>query len=97
MKKFIAAVQSGFGSLSPTCREAARLQSQALDTKLSFSKRTGLWLHLLVCKWCRRYGRQIEFLDEAAREHSEQIVEGVPQKLSAEARERIRQRLQAGE
>ena len=90
LEKVIAAI-------APNCREASRLQSEALDAKLSFSKRLGLWLHLLICKWCRRYGSQIEFLRNAALEHPEDITEAVPQKLPADARERIRQRLQSGE
>jgi len=41
--------------LSPGCREASRLQSEALDQPLSLPQRLGLRLHLLICKWCRRY------------------------------------------
>jgi hypothetical protein len=83
--------------LLPNCHEAARLQSQALDKKLPALQRFGLWLHLLACKWCRRYGKQIRFLQHAAQEHPENLSNAVPQNLSTEARERIKQRLQAGE
>jgi hypothetical protein len=91
VKKITDAVKS----LSPNCREAARLQSEALDKKLPFSKRLGLRLHLLICKWCRRYGKQIRFLRSAAHQCPDDLTEAAPQKLSAEARERIRQRLQS--
>jgi hypothetical protein len=30
-------------------------------------------LHLLVCGWCRRYGKQIRFLREAAHAHEEEL------------------------
>ena len=93
--KKISAVKTCICTLLPSCRDAARLQSEALDKKLSFGKRVGLSLHLLVCKWCRRYGKQVRFLREAAHEHPENLAEAVPQKLSAEARERIKQRLQS--
>src|SRR5579871_6651411 len=88
-------VKSGLGALSLSCRDAARLQSQALDTKLCFSKRLGLRLHLLICKWCRRYGRQIRFLHEAANEKPDSLTEAVPQQLSPEARERIKQQIRS--
>jgi len=87
--------RSGLAALLPTCRDAARLQSEALDTKLCFSKRLGLWLHLMICKWCRRYGKQIHFLQRAASKHADELTAGVPQNLSPEARERIKQRLQS--
>jgi hypothetical protein len=87
-------IRSACAELSPNCREAVRAQSEALDRPLSPAKRIGLWMHLLICKWCRRYGKQIGFLRDAAREHQEQFAGAEPQKLSSEARERIKQRLQ---
>jgi len=84
----------GLVRLSLNCKGASRLQSEALDHPLSLSQRLGLRIHLLLCKWCRRYGKQINLLHSAARDHPEQLTEPVPQKLSAEARERIKKRLQ---
>jgi hypothetical protein len=84
-----------FADLSPGCKTAARLQSEALDRKLPLRQRFGLRVHLLLCKWCRRYGKQIIFLRKAAHEHPDEMAEPVPQKLSDEARERIKQRLHA--
>jgi hypothetical protein len=81
-------------ALSPDCREAVRMQSDALDRPLSFSQRTGLRLHLLICKWCRRYARQIKFLRHVA--HQSEDVHPLEQTLPVEARERIKQALNAG-
>jgi hypothetical protein len=94
MLKTIARVMA---TLSPNCRQASRLQSEALDHKLPIFKRTGLWIHLLLCKWCRRYGKQIRFLRDAAHEHPDELVEGARQKLSDASRERIKQRLSSEE
>jgi hypothetical protein len=91
--KFWNKIQSACAEISPNCREAVRAQSEALDHPLPPARRFGLWLHLLICKWCRRYGRQIRFLREAAHEHDETLAEGAPQNLSPEARERIKQHL----
>ena len=77
--------------LMPSCREAARLQSEALDRPLAPGQRFGLRLHLLLCQWCRRYGRQIRFLRDAAHEHPDQLAAAPP--LSDAARDRIKQRL----
>ena len=96
VKKFSDAIKTGFCALVPNCREASRLQSEALDKELSLVQRFGLALHLMICKWCRRYGKQVRFLRDAAHERSENLSEAVPQKLSVEARERIKKRLQLG-
>jgi hypothetical protein len=82
------------GALMPNCREALRLQSDALDRPLSRWQRVGLRFHLLLCKWCRRYGRQIAFLRTAA--HGCEDVHAPEQKLPLEARERIKQALKSG-
>ena len=83
----------GFTAISPNCREAVRLQSEALDRQLPGMERLGLRLHLLFCKWCRGYGKQIRSLREVAREHPEELADAAPQKLSPAARERISQSL----
>jgi predicted anti-sigma-YlaC factor YlaD len=59
-------------------------------------QRIGLRIHLILCKWCRRYGRQIGFLRSAAKQqldHEDCLPE---QSLRAEARERMKRALQEG-
>ena len=92
-RDIVKALTRGIGDLSPSCKQAVRLQSAALDGKLSFRERLGLRIHLVLCKWCRRYGKQIRFLHTASREHAGE--EQVRRTLSPEARERIKQRLQS--
>jgi len=80
-------------TLLPTCRQVSRLQSDLLDQPLSLPKRFGLRLHLLICKWCRRYGKQIRFLRHAVHEHPDEVSQASPRTLSPEARERLKQSL----
>ena len=82
-------------TLSPNCREASRLQSEALDHPLSRGQRLGLRMHLLLCKWCRRYGKQIRFLRQAVHEHPDEVNEAIPRTLSPEARERLKRSLRS--
>jgi hypothetical protein len=85
----------GMAELSPSCREATRLQSEAMDHPLSLQKRIGLRIHLFLCRWCRRYGRQIGFLRSVAHEH-EKHEETLPsQTLPTEAKQRMKERLQS--
>ena len=91
--KWLKSLAGGLGDLSPSCRAATRLQSLAIDRKLTLRQRCGLRVHLLLCKWCRRYGAQIRFLRDAAHEHPGELAEPVPQTLSADARERIKKKL----
>jgi hypothetical protein len=90
---FLRKLISACKALSLDCREASCAQSESLDHPLPFAKRVGLSLHLVLCRWCRRYGKQIRFLRVAAHEHPEEMAEAAPQKLSGEARDRIKRRL----
>jgi hypothetical protein len=87
----------GAGELSPSCREATRLQSEAMDSPLRLRQRIGLRIHLFLCRWCRRYGRQIDFLRVVALEHEKHNQTLPPQTLRPEARKRMKERLRAGE
>jgi hypothetical protein len=86
-------LKSWVAELSLSCKAATRLQSKAFDHQLTIRQRLGLHIHLALCKWCRRYSKQIKFIHRAAPNHADQIVESAPQQLSKEARERIRQKL----
>jgi hypothetical protein len=92
--KILKALLRKAGELSPNCREAARLQSEALDHPLGLGQRIGLRIHLVLCKWCRRYGKQIGFLRSTAHRHEEHEQCFPPQTLPPEARERLKRRLQ---
>ena len=95
-QKAIAACIAVCRALVPDCRDAARAQSEMLDRALPPARRTGLWLHLLLCQWCRRYGLQIRFLRDAAREHQDELAGTEADGLSEAARERIKWRLRDG-
>jgi predicted anti-sigma-YlaC factor YlaD len=72
------------------CKDASHLISQRLDRPLGRRERWGLRMHLLMCRYCRRFSRQLGLIHLALRKlgrESEQTEEGA--ELSAEARERI--------
>jgi hypothetical protein len=79
-----------------SCKDVTRLLSESMDATLPVGKRVGVRLHLLICKLCRRYERQLLLIRETARRLA--AIEDPPvlsagELLSAEARERIRRSL----
>ena len=75
------------------CRQATRLVSRTMDTKLSWTSRLWIRVHLLYCVWCRRYAAQLQFMRRAARNASNEPLDGLA-KLSNEEKEQMRVRLQ---
>lgn len=76
--------------LSPSCRESVQLQSKAMDNPLTGPQRFGLGVHLVLCRWCRRYGKQVRFICAAARENPDRIVNVNAAELPMDARERLK-------
>ena len=94
LKNLARSLIGGIRALSPNCREASRLQSDALDRPLSFHKQIGLRIHLVLCQWCRRYGKQILLLRQAVRAQPDKVNDATPSALSPEARARFKRVLQ---
>ena len=79
-----------------SCKDVTRLISESMDHSLPFGKRVGVRLHLLICKFCARYERQLLLIRETVRRLVTTEVgpgESSGESLSAEAWERIRKTL----
>jgi len=50
-----------------TCAELTQLLSEAQDRKLSFSEKWATRTHLMMCRGCRNYEKQLNFLRDAMR------------------------------
>jgi len=50
-----------------SCEQAAMLSSRAMEQPLTPSERILLGMHLMMCKRCSNFSRQIEFLRRASR------------------------------
>jgi len=82
---------------TPNCAEMSRLASRSLEQPPSLRTRLKMGLHYLICVWCKRYIKQLTFLHEAM-PHFDEHADILPiRSLSAEARQRIIQRLQGME
>jgi hypothetical protein len=49
------------------CRDATGLMSQGRERRLTLRERVTLRLHWTACSACRRFDRQLDLLQEAAR------------------------------
>jgi hypothetical protein len=75
-----------------SCKEAAWLISESMDRDLPFVRRLGIRGHLLMCKHCTRYRRQLLFIRDLIQHYLDEIEdeESSPTiSLSPEARKRL--------
>jgi len=78
---------------TPNCAEMSRLTSRAFEHPPSLRLRFRMWLHHLICVWCKRYTRHLKFLHRTAPEWREEAERTSPHKLSNDAKQRMVERL----
>jgi hypothetical protein len=79
-----------------SCKDVTQHLSESMDISLPIGKRIGVRVHLLMCKFCARYERQLLLIRETVRRivaAEEKPGEPPGETLSEEAKERIRKSL----
>lgn len=79
-----------------SCRDVTRLISLSMDRSLPLGNQIGVRIHLLLCRFCARYERQLHLIRDTVRRlvTEEKTAKGpFSGGLSENARERIRQSL----
>jgi hypothetical protein len=80
----------------PPCKDVTQMVSDAMERKLPLRRRLEVRLHFLICVYCLRYFKQLQFMQEAAQQHATQIERGETaptRSLPPEARERLKRSL----
>jgi hypothetical protein len=54
------------------CKQAAALMSQGMDKELGMMQKLSLRLHLMMCRGCRNFRKQMEFLRQGCRKFPQQ-------------------------
>jgi hypothetical protein len=81
------------GIMMLSCRDVTQLISRSMDASLPVGKRIGVRIHILICRFCARYERQLLLIRETVRRlATAEDTDDSPtaEALSEEARERIR-------
>ena len=73
------------------CDEASRIMSDGLDGTLTPLERWALRLHLVSCRTCRRFRRQLAFLQQAIRKSAPAVSDEALQAVRARIAQRISQ------
>ncbi|HAF01156.1 MAG TPA: hypothetical protein DCO68_06650 [Methylophilaceae bacterium] len=71
------------------CKQTSQLVSQSLDRNLTLRERLAVRLHLLICKYCRRFQRQLHAMRKAFKRMSEAIENDPSIQLPPETKARI--------
>ena len=78
---------------TPTCPEVIRILSLGMDKELPLTTRIKLRIHYLMCSFCERYAKQLNYMRQVSREFPEKIGEVSDVTLPAEAKQRLKEAL----
>ena len=70
----------------PSCQEATRLSSEAMERRLSIRERFDLWAHLRICSLCSQFSKQVHELRKLLRNYKPQEEK----KLSPDIKNKIK-------
>ncbi len=70
-----------------------RILSLGMDKELSLITRIKLRIHYLMCAFCERYAKQLNYIREVSREFPKKIGEVSNSTLPAEAKQRLKEAL----
>jgi hypothetical protein len=79
-----------------SCKDISQKVSLSLDVQLPFHHRTAVRVHLLMCRYCARFRRQLIMLRRLSR-HTDYDLHAIQalENLSPEAKERIKTNLRS--
>lgn len=78
------------------CKDVSKKVSESMDRKLPFHQRMFIRIHLMMCKYCSRFKRQLMILRKMSRMETifpKDIQQSMV--LSMEARERMKKSLRS--
>jgi hypothetical protein len=80
---------------TPTCPEVVRILSLGMDKELSLMMRLKLRIHYLMCSFCERYAKQLQYMRTVAHEFPQKIGEVSDAKLPLDIKERMKDALKS--
>ena len=63
-----------------TCRQATQILSEKQDRQLLLKEQSGLQFHLMLCRSCRRFGKQMKTISELSKAYKKIDVDDDHQK-----------------
>ena len=92
------AYKRGYNKALFSCRHMSHLSSEAMDRELTFRETWTRRIHFMMCTWCRRYDKQLRFLQRNIRHYAQHFPErDASDPLSTERRERILKKIREEE
>lgn len=76
------------------CNDVSQKVSQSMDTALPVHQQMAIWLHIMMCRYCYRFRKQLMVLRKMGRQIESATTDDTSRiSLSPEAKERIKKKI----
>lgn len=73
------------------CKDISHLVSQSMDEDLPLHRRAGIKFHLMMCRYCARYARQLDIIKQTIQSFSSVSSEPTIKSMSSERKEVLKE------
>lgn len=77
------------------CKQTSQLVSQSLDRRLTLQERFVVKVHLWICKYCRRFSRQLMAMRMGLKRMTQSVEENTTLHMPSESKARIAKALES--
>jgi predicted anti-sigma-YlaC factor YlaD len=77
------------------CKQTSQLVSQSLDRRLTLQERFAVKVHLWICKYCRRFSRQLMAMRMGLQRMTQSVEENTELHMPSESKARIAKALES--
>lgn len=77
------------------CKKNSQLLSQSLDRPLTLRERFRLKSHLILCRYCRRFGQQLKSISVALKSAARAVENDDKIKMPPETKKRLMQSIES--
>jgi hypothetical protein len=75
------------------CREISQLVSRSMDENTPLYRRLGIRFHMMMCRYCSRYEKQLDTIQQTIQSIGALNTELVPKTMSSERKQIIKKSL----
>ena len=93
-EKMARSMNNAMNSVMLSCKDAGELISDSIDGQLSFRQKMRLKAHLIFCRWCRLYKKQVEYISDLISAGTQTDKPPVQSSLSSDASQKIKKALE---
>lgn len=79
------------------CNDISKLISRSMDERLPLHQRVAIRVHLVYCKWCRRFAKQSDLLRHATSQYADHLASNFEDRLTMDQRAEILKNLKSSD